>query len=129
MFYSFLTNLPGAFLVQSVVEKGSDILLNAGDQLAVDMQIKGNVQNPPAPITVADVHGAVLGKSSGSAPLPGGQFVDDSDGLIAQSARYDDSCDAGGKPELATGKLIRPINGGRRLLPAGDVKATPRSSF
>jgi hypothetical protein len=128
MIYAFLTNLPGAILVQSVVEKGNDILLNAGDQLAVDMQIKGNSQNVQAPITVADVHGAVLVKSNDTAPLPGSQSADYNDGLIAQSARYDDSTDAGERTVPDTGKLIRPINGGQRLLPAGEARGASRRS-
>lgn len=116
MIYAFLTNLPGAFLVQSVVEKGDEIVLNAGDELAVDMQIR----QPQVPVAVADVRGAVLEKSPQSAPLPGYWPEDDSDGLVAQSAKFDDSPQplANSLPESKN--LIQPANGGRRLLPAGD---------
>lgn len=115
MIYAFLTNLPGAFLVQSVVEKGDEIILLPGDELCIDMQFK----QPPPPIAVADVRGAVLVRSGQSAPLPGCSSEDQSDGLIAESAKFDDSIDSPSKPASETKRIIQPGNGGRRLLPAG----------
>ncbi len=40
--YGFLTNLPGAVVVQACVEKGTEIELKPGDQLIVDMTFKEN---------------------------------------------------------------------------------------
>lgn len=38
--YAFLTSLPGAFFVQSLIEKGNYVVLNAGDLLMIDLCIK-----------------------------------------------------------------------------------------
>ena len=119
MVYAFLTNLPGAFLVQAVVEKGDEIILNAGDELAVDMQFK---QQPP-PFALADVRGAVLTKGHQSAPLPGCVPDDYTDELVAQSAKYDDSPQSPEIPTPESKKLIQPASGGRRLLPAGSFQS------
>jgi hypothetical protein len=57
--YAIVTNLPGAFFVQSVVEKGNEIELMPGDELALDVCLKGGgvaVQ----PYMVTDVSGVVL---------------------------------------------------------------------
>jgi hypothetical protein len=115
MVYAFLTNLPGAFLVQAVVEKGDEIILNAGDELAVDMQLK---QQPP-PFALADVRGAVLTKAHQTAPLPGCLPDDYTDELVAQTAKYDDSVQISGKSVPEAKGIIQPVNGGQRLLPAG----------
>jgi hypothetical protein len=37
--YAFLSNLPGAFYVQAFTEKGNEVVLKAGDQLAVNLAI------------------------------------------------------------------------------------------
>lgn len=41
--YGFVSNLPGAFAVAACVQKGSDVLLNAGDQIVVDLTFRDNV--------------------------------------------------------------------------------------
>jgi hypothetical protein len=69
---------------------------------------------------IADVRGAVLVKANQSAPLPGRPSADYADGLIAQTGKYDDSPQSPGKVGVDSDKLIRPINGGRRLLPADE---------
>ncbi len=49
MGYGFVTNLPGAFFVQSVVEKGNEIILSKGDELMIDITISNQLihQNSP----------------------------------------------------------------------------------
>ncbi len=46
MAYGFITNLPGAFLVQAVVEKGNEIVLNRGDELMIDITINDQLHYP-----------------------------------------------------------------------------------
>jgi hypothetical protein len=57
--YGFLTNLPGAFVVRSVVEKGSDIALLPGDQLTVNIHIQDSGYRLP-PGQQLTVNGTVL---------------------------------------------------------------------
>jgi len=44
--YAFLTNLPGAFWVQAIVEKGNEVVLNPGDQIAVNLTIASPKSEP-----------------------------------------------------------------------------------
>jgi hypothetical protein len=67
--YAFVTNLPGAFYVQSVVEKGSEIELKQGDELTLDICIKGERDQTP-PYTMTNVKAVVVpdNKSMGVSP-------------------------------------------------------------
>jgi hypothetical protein len=49
--YGFVTSLPGAFFVQAVVEKGSEIILSKGDELMIDITINNQLlpQTPSKP--------------------------------------------------------------------------------
>jgi len=51
MGYGFVTSLPGAFFVQSVVEKGNEIILSKGDELMIDITISNQLiqQTPSKP--------------------------------------------------------------------------------
>lgn len=54
--YGFVTNLPGAMLVQACVEKGEHAELREGDQIAVDLKFQ---ENPHYARTVSIVHGKI----------------------------------------------------------------------
>jgi hypothetical protein len=137
MLYAFLTNLPGAFLVQSVVEKGEQILLKAGDELALDLAVKCEPREMDhRAFTVADVRGAVLSRSDGDrfvvlaagegapvpgAPIPGADGITGDavvgDGLTAEVPKFDDSHS---DISVFNTSIIRPSNGGQRLLPSSS---------
>jgi hypothetical protein len=57
--YGFLTNLPGAFVVTSVVEKGSEVALQPGDPLTLNVSIKETGHQLP-PGEQLTVNGKVL---------------------------------------------------------------------
>ncbi|HEY9683799.1 MAG TPA: hypothetical protein V6C86_19615 [Oculatellaceae cyanobacterium] len=61
--YGFFSNLPGAFVVKSVVEKGSDIELLPGDQLAVNVHIQDTGYRLP-PGRQLSVNGTLLNQKS-----------------------------------------------------------------
>ncbi len=61
--YAFITNVPGAFFVQSVVEKGDQIVLLPGDQLVLDVSIRESGYRYPtttATATALSVSGSVV---------------------------------------------------------------------
>jgi hypothetical protein len=60
MAYGFASNLPGAFFVQAVVEKGSDVILNRGDELMIDLSINGFSNYQIAGINQPNVQREVL---------------------------------------------------------------------
>ncbi len=67
MAYGFVTNLPGAFFVQAVVEKGNEIVLNIGDELMVDITINSPIyeQSVQAKVSTPEtliVEGKILDK-------------------------------------------------------------------
>lgn len=123
--YGFFTNLPGAILVQSLVEKGSHIELKSGDQLAVEMRVRAC--EPPVafrPFAVAKVQGAVLTRASASTSSSGYMPVN-ADGLFLQTGKYDVSVAPARRAGIDTNRLILPANGGQRLLPRKDPRLFP----
>ncbi len=78
--YAFLTNLPGAFFVQAIVEKGNEVSLSNGDEFMIDLIIDNQI-NPLStkiasgqPGTIINpetliVEGKVLNRSSSSSRL------------------------------------------------------------
>jgi hypothetical protein len=117
MFYAFITNLPGAFLVQSVVEKGNDILLKAGDELALSLCVKPDNDSNARPFTVADVQGTILPRSDGDRFVVfAGRGGEAGGQLVAETPAYD-LTSAPGNAET----IIRPNNGGLRLFPSAQT--------
>jgi hypothetical protein len=60
--YGFFSNLPGAFVVKSVVEKGTDVALMPGDSLTLNVCIKETGHQLPGGEQLA-VNGQVLNRS------------------------------------------------------------------
>jgi hypothetical protein len=58
--YAFVTNLPGAIFVQSVVEKGDEVELLPGDELMLNLAIRENGYRFPPSNTDLNVTGAVV---------------------------------------------------------------------
>jgi len=125
LMYAFITNLPGAFLVQSMVEKGNEIMLNAGDELALDLCLKHSEPDTTAsPVALTDVHGAVLpdrdvNQDMNKLLMAVNPTVMNDDGLVAQTAKFDDTPIAPSGTFYGARSLILPGNGGGRLVPTG----------
>ncbi len=119
--YAFVTNLPGAFYVQSVVEKGNEIELKEGDELALDICLKGDGAIAQ-PYTVTNIEGVVLPATdrAGSPPaintasLPIDNFTPQLDGTSQKSEDI-----------VSEQKIILPVNGGNRLLPIVQSSRQP----
>jgi hypothetical protein len=123
--YAFITNLPGAFYVQSVVEKGNEIDLKDGDELALDICLKGDGRDTTQPYMVTNIKGVVLPATGKTDRAPS---IDPTslalDGLKTEAPREDNALSRP-KTVLSNQKVILPLNGGIRLLPVVQSPSQP----
>lgn len=124
MMYAFVTNLPGAFFVQAIVEKGDEIELNSGDELVLNLCLRPeNTAVTTTPMSLTDVHGTILPSAdkllAADNSAQANQVNQDNQAeLIAQTARFDDSLVLPSMTVSNPRNLILPDNGGNRLIPA-----------